>query len=378
MFYACGNNTHNGFTVKGKINGGAGKIIYLDKLTENQVIPFDSTVIDENDEFIIQNSVSNPEYFILKLNDNNFIYLIIDSLDTITVNADAANLLTTYTIEGSSECKLLRELNLHNFKSRLTVDSIRTVYNQYKDSSFIDSVKKELDSIFRVTYSKEKQYIVSLIENNQNSLVPYMALYQTIAPRQYIIDENNPDDLVFYKKVDENMKKHFPESNHTKALHSQLIEINRRFEQMYNQNNQTGINQIAPDIAEPSPDGDTIRLSSLRGKYVLLDFWASWCAPCRRENPNLVKNYNKYHDKGFEIYQVSLDKNKNDWVKAIKDDGLNWIHVSDLQFWNCKAAKMYNVQSIPANFLIDPEGKIIAVNLRGPALGEKLATVLGK
>lgn len=129
----------------------------------------------------------------------------------------------------------------------------------------------------------------------------------------------------------------------------------------------------APAIALPSPEGKTVALSSLRGQYVLIDFWAAWCAPCRRENPNVVRLYNRYRAKGFEIYGVSLDESKEAWQKAIAEDQLPWVHVSDLQGWQSAAAQRYGVQAIPATVLLDKEGKIIAWDLRGEALAEKLA-----
>jgi peroxiredoxin len=139
-----------------------------------------------------------------------------------------------------------------------------------------------------------------------------------------------------------------------------------------------GMFQEAPEIDLPSPQGKNIKLSSLKGKYVLLDFWASWCKPCRMENPNVVTNFNKYKSKGFTIYQVSLDQTKEAWISGIKEDNLGqWSHVSDLKFWDCAPAKVYGVQGIPANFLLDPEGKIVATNLRGDDLGAKLKEIYG-
>ncbi len=133
-------------------------------------------------------------------------------------------------------------------------------------------------------------------------------------------------------------------------------------------------NMTVPEIALPSPEGDTIRLSSMKGTVVLLDFWASWCAPCRIENPNLVKAYETYHRKGFQIYQVSLDKTKEAWIKGIEDDKLEkWIHVSDVRYWNSVVVPLYKIESIPTNYLLDKEGRIIATNLRGDALQKKLA-----
>jgi len=129
----------------------------------------------------------------------------------------------------------------------------------------------------------------------------------------------------------------------------------------------------APEIALPNPKGDTIRLSSTRGSIVLLDFWASWCVPCRQENPNLVKTYDMFHRKGFQIYQVSLDKTKDAWLKGIQDDNLGkWIHVSDILYWNSTVVQLYKIESIPNNYLLDREGRIIATNLRGDELEKKL------
>ncbi|MGB3005746.1 MAG: TlpA disulfide reductase family protein [Chitinophagaceae bacterium] len=139
------------------------------------------------------------------------------------------------------------------------------------------------------------------------------------------------------------------------------------------------IGTTALDFTQADTTGTPVSLSSFRGKYVLVDFWASWCQPCRLENPNVVENYNKFYNKNFTVLGVSLDRpgQKIKWIDAIKEDNLNWTHVSDLQFWNNSVAKMYRISSIPQNFLIDPQGKIIGKNLRGPELEAKLCEVLG-
>jgi len=136
-----------------------------------------------------------------------------------------------------------------------------------------------------------------------------------------------------------------------------------------------GVGSEAPEIALNTPTGERLALSSLRGKYVLIDFWASWCGPCRRENPNVIKTYAAYKDKGFEIYGVSLDQDRAAWLKAIETDGLIWKHVSDLQYWNSVAAQAYQVSAIPMTFLLDKEGKILAKGLRGSALDQYLANL---
>ncbi|MEO1435955.1 MAG: TlpA disulfide reductase family protein [Bacteroidota bacterium] len=138
------------------------------------------------------------------------------------------------------------------------------------------------------------------------------------------------------------------------------------------------VGSVAPGIVQPTPEGASFDLNSLRGKVVLLDFWASWCGPCRRENPNVVKVYNQYKDQGFEILGISLDNSKDRWVKAIAQDQLTWVHVSDLKKWSSAVARDYNVSSIPATYLLDREGKILAKNLRGAALENKLAEVFSE
>lgn len=138
------------------------------------------------------------------------------------------------------------------------------------------------------------------------------------------------------------------------------------------------IGGLAPEINLKNPEGEYVKLSSLRGNYVLIDFWAAWCGPCRRENPNVVKLYEKYNSKGFEIYGVSLDRDRTSWLKAIEKDKLTWTQVSDLKFWQSEGARAYNVSAIPHTVLLDKEGKIIATNLRGSSLEKKLEELFGE
>ena len=197
----------------------------------------------------------------------------------------------------------------------------------------------------------------NLINDKPASLVSLIAVQQLEDPSKYYAE---------FESVEKGMAELMPNSEY----HQWISGIMGPFRA-------TQPRQEAPEILMENPDGTPVALTSLRGKVVLLDFWASWCRPCRAENPNVVRMYNKYNDQGFEVFSVSLDKDKGRWVQAIEKDGLDWTHVSDLAWWNSAAAKTYNVHSIPATFLLDREGKIIAKNLRGPALEAKLSEIFG-
>ena len=185
---------------------------------------------------------------------------------------------------------------------------------------------------------------------------------------------NPAKDMRYFLKVDSSMFSLYPNYEPVVSLHEQVKELATKVNSDSTATPASSAGTVAPEISLPNPEGDTIKLSSTRGSVVLLDFWASWCAPCRRENPNLVTAYNMYHKKGFQIFQVSLDKTRDAWIKGIEDDHLDkWIHVSDVQYWNSIVVPLYKIESIPANFLLDKEGHIIASNLRGERLEAKLA-----
>ena len=196
---------------------------------------------------------------------------------------------------------------------------------------------------------------------------------------------NPQQDLKMYKTIRDGLLKSSPGSEYQLAFNEQVNQIEIQLNEQKKQEeekeklkNLTNIGNVAPALNFNNPEGKLITLASLKGNYVLIDFWASWCRPCRMENPNVVKLYNKYKDQGFTVFSVSLDNNVEKWVNAIEKDGLTWPnHVSDLKQWRTEATKIYGFRGIPYTVLIDKKGKIIAKNLRGESLDTKLKEIFG-
>jgi peroxiredoxin len=219
--------------------------------------------------------------------------------------------------------------------------------------------RDSLMALYQTSQTNMQLLIDSIIDANPNSPVAPFILSATYGFSQ--------DPIVLerrYKKL---------------SLAGQQSTIGKQLLTMIEDSKVGAVGSMAMEFTQDDVNGNPVSLSSFRGKYVLLDFWASWCGPCRSENPNVVENYQRFKDKNFTVLGVSLDRpgQKNRWLEAIQEDKLTWTHVSDLQFWNNAVAKQYKVQSIPQNLLIDPNGVIIAKNLRGEALGQKLCEVLG-
>jgi thiol-disulfide isomerase/thioredoxin len=370
LFAGCKSKT---FQISGKLESPAqGTYLFLDELKSNTLKTIDSVKINADGSFSFKGNINFPMFYLLKFSDNNFLTMLVEPGEKIKLNAYADSLSIPISISGSKGTQLIADYNIILKESIGNLGMLNKIYEQSINSPTLPEIIQMLDSTAQVILGDMNVYTKKYIDDNLSSMVSLIALYQQIAPGVYVL--NAVEDVDYFTKVDSSLISLYPESEPVQALHEQVKELISSIDSDMAAAISLGTGALAPEIALPSPEGDTIKLSSLRSNIVLLDFWAAWCSPCRLENPNLVVAYNKYHSKGFEIFQVSLDKTKEDWIKGIKDDNLGrWFHVSDIKYWNSVVVPLYNIEGIPYNFLLDKDGRIIASNLRGAELQDKLA-----
>ncbi|MEO6454341.1 MAG: TlpA disulfide reductase family protein [Ginsengibacter sp.] len=305
--------------------------------------------------FIFKGSIQKPSEAILSIKGNEQDYLkFYVEPGTIQVSGKGYSMkdLIVSNSPINDDDKLLKQQ-----MAAVTAWEERNVKVSEKASK--DKNKTVLDSLdevdFEILYEKRK-VVASFVKDHPHSLRSVMAIAENYA---YYAEAAEVEPL--YNLLDDNIK-----NTPTGESVKKLIELYKT----------VAIGMMAPDITQATPQGTLMSLSSLKGKYALIDFWASWCPPCRRENPNVVKLFNEYKNKGFDIFGVSYDTKKEKWEKAIKDDALTWNHVSDLQGWKNSTSDLYRIKAIPSNLLLDKEGRIIARNIFGKKLADKLADVI--
>lgn len=345
---ACTNKEQ--FVLNGKINNaGDLKKVYLYEGSAR----IDSAFLSESDEFRFKRSAIEPRILTLDVGEHQYLFILTNG-EKVKFETDLENKPSNYSVSGSDGSERIKALSL-----------IRSKY---------ESISAEIEEEFskKIKDAPEQEEVI-----REESLAKFQNMLKDSGTETLAFAEQNKDNLAgFYAMLSldggmyeaemihyaDEIRDRFPGNAAVQAFINQMAELKA-----------VTVGQKAPDFESITPQGKSVKLSDFKGHYTLVDFWASWCAPCRVENPNIVEQYHLYKDKGFTVFGVSLDDSRSAWLKGIKDDKLEWTHVSELLRWNSEIAQLYKVNSIPASFLIGPDGNILAKNLRGKALRDFLA-----
>jgi peroxiredoxin len=359
--------------ISGKMDGGSGNFLYLDKLEINKTLTLDSLKIRSNENFKFRIKMDHPDIYILRNNAGRFLSILPFPGEKIQLTAMYDSPGKDYTIVGSEESLKIKKLNEKLNETRSKLRNLDASIE--KTNSITDSQASEYLNRRKEILKDQRDFSIRFIIENLKSIASIYAVYQATEQNQLVLGENR--DIQYMKILADSIQVVYPDVPFVKAF----VEDARSTERRYY--NLKGISEIMkeaesgiPEIALPDQKGKIINLSSLKGKITLLYFWASASGPSREQNPSLHTIYQKYKSKGFEVYAVSLDNQKDAWERAIRIDELTWINVSDLKFPESNAATIYNITSLPANFLINREGEIIGKELYGNELEKWLTNLL--
>ncbi|HOP57782.1 MAG TPA: TlpA disulfide reductase family protein [Bacteroidales bacterium] len=360
----------NSFTIYGTAQKKTQDYIFLSRVNVNTTVPIDSSKIKKNGDFKFKVKAEEPDFYQISYTPGNFITLLAEPGEKIKLLLKNNILIDDYSVDGSPGSEQIRMLDSSLLQTKYLLDSLNKLYINISSNPGNEEKMTLLEQEYRKVMNEQRKFNISFILDNYRSLASIKALYQKLDDNTYVL--NLTRDLQYMKIVSDTLSRYYPSSKHTRAL---MRDFNNEMSQLYTRqliaaSDTLPETKLDPDLVDIN--GKRIKLSSLRGKYVLLTFWSADSQECIEENLQLKRLYNTYKNRGFEIYQINLDTDEQKWKNAVSFDELPWISTREDDPSDPYNARLYNIKTLPSNFLYDREGNVIGTNLHGKNLDLKL------
>ena len=376
-FAACNsgkNNADHQLSVSGTIDGAAGKYLKIIDMTKPGFLP-DSILIGDSGRFAFNQKSAEPKDFVLYIEPENNIRVLPCPDESVIVTAAYPNVAVTFSVAGSPESERLAGLLRKHHQSNFVLDTLNQYYMAHQLDRKFEQIRADVRAKSDSVYRADRQLHERFITEKPGSLASYVALSSKLGLRTNLF--NIQDDFKYFEMVDTALMNHYDTIAITLMLNRYVSQERAMQTMRPKRDGQISVGDTMPDIALSNPYGDTIRVSNLKAKYLLVSFWGSWCKPCRESHPELRKVFRTYRYRGFDIYSVALERSLDDWKNTIREDRLSWVnHVSELNYMDSKVARQLGIDAVPFNLLIDADRVVVAKNLTPAQLDAKLAELL--
>ncbi len=371
----CGKNGGSSISIKGSFKGAADKTIVLFEMYPDSASVIDSVKTGSDGTFKLRFKPEEAGFYLLRLDGKNFITLAAEPGESIEVAGKADSLAHSYTVSGSEGSSLYHDFLVYTNNNQAKVDSLSGVFMASQSLPDFQEIRKKLDSVYYVIFNNQQEYVRKFVNDNASKLVSLLVMNRRFGPNLVV---SPGTDLKLFHIADSVLSSVYTDNSRVKDFHKTIEDFRNKLTEADQLSKKLLPGSPEPDLRLPDATGNTIRLSSLSGKPHLIYFWGSWNAPSRKMNLELIPVYNEFHEKGFEIYAIALDTQKETWMNAYRLDKATWINVNDFKGLESPAAKECGTGSIPTTILIDSDGKVVTRNMQVAELKTWLMTHLNK
>ena len=373
-FLSCSDKSKN-VTIEGNILGGENLKVTISEPRNGEVLPLDSTFCDEEGLFNFHLPANNVKFLFIHVEkENEPAVLLVEPGEVITFRGSAGQVSKNYQLAGSKGSELMRRLNFKLNETVTAIDTLSEHFRANREHEKFDSIKSSIDSVYSSLLANHKRFTINFVQENRYSLSAIVALQQQYDSKRTVMSIR--DDFELFQLVDSSLYPLYPQNDFVKTFHDNVIREANQLLLHNKRNDMLQVDQPFPSLNFPMLSGGTVALNELKMRYILIDFWATWCSSCILNSNSFKSVYNDYHTKGFEIIQFALDDKEQEISAVVERNSLTWIHSSDFKAWNSDIIDTLRISSIPSNYLVDRHGTIKARNVGEKELRELLEILI--